>query len=327
MESLIRKFVKNEASEDDIEVLQEYFKTPIGLKHLEQIIDEFEGDFNNTHLTRSSYALEVTRSSKENNGVSSPFKRRMISAIAASFIGIAILSCIYFYNLQAHSLIVYETVAGQKTAITLPDGTIVNLNGSSSLSYYDDTWKEGKLRAVTLTGEGYFKVTSNPKKPFVVNTSGIAIKVLGTTFNVKSYDDDGAVETTLVEGKVMIEKKADENADPEFIELFPDHKATFTKNSKQIVLAKVKPESETAWVTGSLVFEDALFSDIVKDLERWYGVKIILKDQASLKCRFNTRIENESLEAVLKLFSSSSNIKYRIQDDRQVLIEGSLCDH
>ena len=327
MESLIRKFIRNEASEDDIEVLQEYFKTPIGLKHLEQIINEFEPDFDKAHLSRSSDPPQVELSSKENNAVSLPFKGRMMRAIAATFIGIAILSSIYFYNLQAHSLTVYKTVAGQKSTITLPDGTIVNLNGSSSLSYYDDTWKEGKVRSVILSGEGYFKVTSNAKKPFVVNTSGIAIKVLGTTFNVKSYDDDGAVETTLVEGKVVIEKKAEENAAPEFIELFPDHKATFTKNSKQIVLEKVKPESETAWVIGSLVFEDEPFSDIVKDLERWYGVKIVLSDNASLECRFNTRIENESLEEVLKLFSSTGNVRYHIQDDRQVLIEGSLCDN
>ena len=143
---------------------------------------------------------------------------------------------------------------------------------------------------------------------------------------MKSYDDDDEVETTLVEGKVIIEKNAEEHVTSESIELFPDQKAIFSKNSKQIVLKNVKTESEAAWVKGSLVFEDEPFSEIIKDLERWYGATIIVKDKASLQCRFNTRIENESLEEVLKLFSINGNMKYSIQDANHVLIEGSPCN-
>jgi ferric-dicitrate binding protein FerR (iron transport regulator) len=235
------------------------------------------------------------------------------------------LAGIYFYISQVHSITVYKTLAGQKTTVILPDNTVVTLNGNSSLSYRGD-WKEENLRSVLLTGEAYFKVTSYAQKPFVVSTSDISIKVLGTTFNVKSYDDDEAVETTLIEGKVIIEKEAEDQALSERIELLPDQKAIFSKNSKQIVLKNVKSESEAAWIKGSLVFEDEPFSEIVKDLERWYGAKITVKDKASLPCRFNTRIENESLEEVLKLFSLSGNMTYSIQDGNQVWIEGSLCD-
>ena len=231
----------------------------------------------------------------------------MLRALAATFIGIVMLAGNISIFLKVYGVTVYKTIAGQKTTIMLPDNTIVTLNGNSSLSYRGD-WKEEKLRSVTLTGEAYFKVTSNAQKPFIVNTSDISIKVLGTTFNVKSYDDDEAVETTLVEGKVIIEK-AKAHAEPEVIEFLPDQKAIFSKNSKQIVMEKVKPESEAAWVKGSLIFEDEPFSEIVKELERWYGVKIIVKDKASLKCRFNARIENESLEEVLKLFSFKRKCK------------------
>ena len=164
-------------------------------------------------------------------------------------------------------------------------------SGNSTLSWHGD-WKEDDTRTVNLTGEAYFKVTSNPKKPFVVNTSGIAIKVLGTTFNVKSYDDDEEVETTLVEGKVVIEKRMEAQTSPESVELLPDHKATFSKNSRQIVLEKVKTEKEAAWVKGSLIFDDEQFGEIIKDLERWYGARIEVRDKASLLCRYNARIQN-----------------------------------
>ena len=325
MKSLVRKFVENKASEDEIELLQEYFKTPAGLKCLDQIINEYAADFDKTHLTQSSYDRYEDLPSKENRDRSLRSPGKMLRAVAATFIGIAMLAGIYFYISQVYSVTVYKTVAGQKTTIILPDNTSVTLNGNSSISYLGD-WKKENIRSVVLTGEGYFKVTSNVQKPFIVNTSGISIKVLGTTFNVKSYEDDDAVETTLVEGKVVIEKDAEELAVPESIELLPDQKAIFSKNSRQIVLENVKPESEAAWVKGSLIFEDEPFSEIVKDLERWYGAKIIVKDKASLQCRFNTKIENESLEEVLKLFSSSGNVKYSIQDGNQVWIEGSLCN-
>jgi transmembrane sensor len=325
MKSLVRKFVENKASEDEIELLQQYFKTSIGLKDLDQIINEYAADFDKTHLAQSSHDDHEDFTAKEKNDMSLFSPGKMLRAVAATFIGIVMLASIYFYISQVYTVTVHKTIAGQKTTIILPDNTIVTLNGNSSLSYRGD-WKEENLRSVILTGEAYFKVTSDVQKPFVVNTSGISIRVLGTTFNVKSYDDDEAVETTLVEGKVVIEKDAEENAVPESIELLPDQKAIFSKNSKQIVLENVKPESEAAWVKGSLVFEDEPFSEIVKDLERWYGAKIIVKDKASLRCRFNTRIENESLEEVLKLFSSSGNVKYSIQDGNQVWIEGSLCN-
>jgi ferric-dicitrate binding protein FerR (iron transport regulator) len=324
MNSLLRKFVENKASEDEIELLQEYLKTPIGLNCLDQIINEYAADFEKAHLVQSSYDGHGHLTTKERNVTSLYSSGKMFRAVAATFLGMLMLTSIYFYISKVNAVKVYKTIAGQKSTIILPDNTIVTLNGESSLSYRGD-WKEESLRSVSLTGEGYFKVTSNPQKPFVVNTSGISIKVLGTTFNVKSYDNDEAVETTLVEGKVVIEKDGEEDAISESIELLPDQKAIFTKNSKQIVLENVKPESEAAWVKGSLVFEDEPFSEIVKDLERWYGTKIIVKDKASLQCRFNTRIENESLEEVLKLFSSSGNVKYSI-DDNQVWIEGSLCN-
>ncbi len=324
MKSLVRKFVENLASDDEIELLQEYFKTPQGLKDLDRVINEYAADFDKTHLVQSSYDGREDLVPKEKKGISIFSSGKMLRALAATFIGIVMLAGTYFYISKVYDVTVYETIAGQKTTIILPDNTIVTLNGSSSLSYRGD-WKEENLRSVTLTGEAYFKVTSNAQKPFVVNTSDISIKVLGTTFNVKSYDDDEAVETTLVEGKVIIEK-AIAHAEPERIELLPDQKAIFSKNSKQIVLENVKPESEAAWVKGSLIFEDEVFSEILKDLERWYGVKIIVKDKASLKCRFNATLENESLEEVLKLFSLSGNVTYSIQDGNQVWIEGSLCN-
>jgi ferric-dicitrate binding protein FerR (iron transport regulator) len=250
---------------------------------------------------------------------------RLWLRVAASILmAVAVGYGLWKSDIMGKPLSIYKTEAGQKKTITLPDNTIVTLNGNSSLSYLDN-WKEERFRSVNLSGEAYFQVTSNAQKPFVVNTAGISIKVLGTTFNVKSYDEDERVETTLVEGKVSIEKVTKDHPAHEIIELLPDQKATFSKESREIILEQVTPESEAAWIRGSLVFEDEPFSEIIKDLERLYGVKIIVKDKAALQCTFNIRLEGESLEEVLKLFSLSEEVKYRIED-RQAWIEGNLCD-
>lgn len=330
MKSLVRKYVENKASNEEIELLQEYFKTPAGLQCLDEIINEYAADFDKAHLTQSSHIddedqfTDVKRRGSvfsQHNDLSSG---RKWFAAAAAFIGMAMLAGVYFYISKESSATVYKTIAGQKSTFILPDNTIVTLNGNSTLSYRGN-WKNENTRSVILTGEAYFNVTSNAQKPFIVNASGISIKVLGTIFNVKSYDEDDAVETTLVEGKVLIEQNVGETISSESIELLPDHKAIFSKNSKQIALMKAQPEREAAWVRGSLVFEDEPFYEVVKDLERYYGARITVTDQASLQCRFNARIENESLEEVLKLFSLNSNMKYSIDDDKHVRIEGSLC--
>src|SRR5687767_10606529 len=120
IESLVRKFVENKASEHEIELLQEYFKTPIGLKYLDQIMDEYAADFDKAHLAHSSHDAHEA-STLEENGRSLLFSGRMLRAFAATFIGMVMLAGIYFYISQVYSVTVYKTVAGQKTTITLPD--------------------------------------------------------------------------------------------------------------------------------------------------------------------------------------------------------------
>jgi ferric-dicitrate binding protein FerR (iron transport regulator) len=326
IEALVRKFVANQASEGDIELLQEYFKTPVGLKCLGDVMDEHAADFDESPLSVSGNdAMQPLRIREQRKKTSFGFANRVTRAIAASFIGIALVAIAYLFVSDRGSVTVYQTKSGEKATLTLPDNTVVTLNGNTTLSYRGN-WSKAELRSVELSGEAYFSVTSNPQKPFVVNTSDIAIRVLGTTFNVKSYDEDEEVETTLLEGKVMIEKTAEVGAKPETINLLPDQKATFRKDSKQIALETVDSENEASWITGTLIFEDEPFSEIIKDLQRRYGVKITVSDTASLACRFNTTIEGESLEKVLELFSLSGNVKYHFKNPHDVWIEGTLCE-
>lgn len=318
MESIVRRFVENKVSPEELRLLEAYFKTQEGLRCLERIIDEHEAEFDNPHLVLSGVNNNTLDARKAN------VRFRSWGALAAAVTAVVILAFSYMiYVSNASSTIAFTTAAGERNTITLPDGTVVIMNGNSSLSYNERDW-EGDSRPLQFSGEAYFKVKSNPERPFIVNTSAIAIKVLGTTFNVKSYDEDPSIETTLVEGKVQIQR-IQGKLHAETVELSPDHKATYSKDSEKIVMEETQSAKEVAWINGSLVFEDEPFSEIVKDLERWYGVSITVEDQSSMNCRFNAVVENESLEQVMQLFTAIGNLQYQFVDDHNLIIKGSIC--
>lgn len=212
------------------------------------------------------------------------------------------------------------TPKGKRSLISLRDGTKVWLNADSRLKYSGFT--DHPTREVFLEGEAFFDVAEE-ERPFIVNTSDIAIKVLGTSFNVKSYPDDQKIETTLVIGKVSIESKDDQ---PKQVSLLPYQKAVFEKGSRKIILEnQVDVEPYTSWKNGALMFDDQPFSEIIFNLERWYNVAIHIDDKSSLACRFSAKINNKTLKEVMELFKSSDGIHYRIDGD-QVFITGKLCD-
>lgn len=210
---------------------------------------------------------------------------------------------------------------GKRTIISLEDGTKVWLNAESTLEY-PETFANKPFREVHLVGEAFFDVQENVSQPFIVHTSDINIKVLGTSFNVKSYKEDRNIETTLVHGKVTIESS---NEKTKHVTLLPNQKAIFEKESKNIVLEnQVNTEISTAWKEGNLIFEGRPLHEIIGELERWYNVTILVKDKASLKCHYSAKINNKTLEEVLELFRVTDGIEYQI-DGKKVTIAGTLC--
>lgn len=213
------------------------------------------------------------------------------------------------------------TSKGQRNLIVLEDGTSVWLNSESRLKY-PSTFKNENTREVYLEGEAFFNVVKNPGKPFVVHTSEISIKVLGTAFNVKSYKQDTFIETTLVHGSVSIEAQ-DQGKN---IQLLPNQHAKFNKHSKELILEETVQTSDYVdWKNGVLIFDEQPFSKVKEALERWYNITIHIEDKSALNCTFSARFVNESLEDVLELFKTSESITYSIEGD-QVYISGKLCE-
>jgi ferric-dicitrate binding protein FerR (iron transport regulator) len=270
--------------------------------------------------------------------------RHKVWLAAASFLIIALAGWLWINNRSASNngeikQEAIEAKKGSRTRSMLPDGTTVWLNAGSKLSYDDDF--TGATRNVRLDGEAFFDVTKQPGRPFIVHTSGIDIKVLGTAFNVKSYPEDKTVETTLYRGSVKVfrEKESEESA----IQLRPNEKLTLPKeaaiqpeelSSKEGEKLSVKeslPASstlahldstkkeneriETAWVYNRLEIQGDNFDEMAKKLERWYNVTIIFTDEKVKELSFVGTFENENVEQAFTALKVANNrFSYQIKN-------------
>jgi transmembrane sensor len=210
---------------------------------------------------------------------------------------------------------------GRRTMLELQDGTTIWLNSDTRIEYNKD-FMAGATRDIYLKGEAYFKVAPDKSRPFIVHTENVSIRVLGTSFNVKAYDNDSRIETTLVEGKIVIQNKAQEGK----IDLSPNQRAVFSKKKQNILIENyTRTENYTSWKNGVLTFEDEPMREIIPVLERWYNVAFHVEDNAMLECQFTAKVNNKSLEEVLELFKVSEKITYRIEG-RQVFLSGRFCE-
>ena len=170
-------------------------------------------------------------------------------------------------SLETRQYAVLTTPNGGNYTITLPDGTKVWLNAASTLRY--PLSFTGDVREVALDGEAYFEVHKNHKQPFTVVSHGQRVTVLGTTFNVNAYLDEGEITTTLVEGAVEVTKQGADDGQP----LYPGQQAVFKNNTFDIKAVDVS--YYTNWRTGKFTFDRVKLSVVLRHIERWYDVEFV----------------------------------------------------
>lgn len=201
---------------------------------------------------------------------------------------------------------------GQKTRILLPDSSIVLLNGNSQIRYNQNFNEDN--RKVELKGEGYFDVRKDLSKQFIVSTSELDVKVFGTSFNVKANDDDQNVEVGLNSGKVRIDRD-----EKEIAHLIPGQVANFDKKEQKIYVAKMDINLVSAWTREEMIFQENSLEEIIKYMERWYGVDIKIAPELLDGELLTFKVKTESLNELLNLINILKPIKYQV-DGKRVLI-------
>ena len=164
-----------------------------------------------------------------------------------------------------------------------------------------------------LTGQGYFEVTKNPEKPFIVKVNpAYSVEVLGTTFNVSAYRDDETIGTTLVEGSVKL-NIGQKNGKVISQLLKPDEKAEFMKSTCKLNISSVNTDYDTAWINGEIIFRNHSMRQVLKMLGRHYNVKFDVKDDEVLNSIITARFKDEQLPQVMEYLKLASGISYKIK--------------
>jgi len=232
-------------------------------------------------------------------------------AAAVLFIPVFLLSAYLFIQQGQGNVrtLAVRTNPGVISAFDLPDGSKVWLNANSELRYPSDF--NADTRTVELTGQGYFEVTKNAHKPFIVKADkDYSVEVLGTSFNVSAYKDESMIETTLVEGSVKLNVVSGGKRMTQMLK--PNEKAEYQKGAGKIKVFDVNTEYDTAWKNGEIIFRNHPMDKVLKTQERHYHVVFEVKDNEILKSIITARFKDEQLPQVLEYLKLASGIQYAI---------------
>lgn len=198
------------------------------------------------------------------------------------------------------------------TKINLPDSSVVWLNHSSSLRY--PSVFIGDQRLVELEGEGFFEVSSNPDKPFIVNTGKIQVVAHGTIFNVMAYPEENRVETSLIKGEVDLREIKQLGKTEILYKMNPSDLAVYDKTSNSINTRTIKDDRYFSWKNGKMVLTDEPMTEVIRKISRWFNVDISIGDPRLNDLTLTATFVNETLPEVLELLSHVYPVGYTISD-------------
>ena len=221
-----------------------------------------------------------------------------------------------------HAPVVFNTLTtprGGQYQLILPDGSKVWLNASSSIHF--PTAFTGNQRDVELTGEAYFEIAKNKEKPFHVNVKGMQVEVLGTHFNVNAYGDEDEIATTLLEGSVKVKKSASTNSVAKTVLIQPGEQANLTKDGSLKINRQPDLGEVVAWKEGNFEFNNASIPAIMRQVSRWYDVKVDYKGAIPHR-QFTGKISrNVNLNQLIGMLQYTG-VNVKIQD-KEITISGN----
>ncbi|SMC54851.1 FecR family protein [Pedobacter nyackensis] len=227
-----------------------------------------------------------------------------------------------------------STAKGETYRVRLPDGSLVWLNAASSLTYATSLNEHGERR-VTLSGEAYFEIFKDKKHPFIVESKGQEVEVLGTHFNVNAYGDEASIKTTLLEGSVQITLlplstsggKRDvrqrggggaEKGNWNTI-LKPNQQAVVNGDKLDVFTANI--EQTIAWKNGSFAFHKQSLKDIMRNLARWYDVEVVY-DPGFKDALFTGSVSRfKSMSTILHILEITGKVHFKVEGRKVIVME------
>jgi ferric-dicitrate binding protein FerR (iron transport regulator) len=311
IETIITKYITNEASHKEKEILLDWVKkSESNKKKFNELRDAW-------YLTNNkiNYKLRL----KKTNSLG----KNIMKAVA--IIAVIALSFALGYQSDKHDLaeslvsytkkIEFTTVSvknGEKARVNLPDGSKVVLNSGSKIRYSNLYGKSSRI--VYLTGEAYFEVEKSPKRFYVNLKNAPNIKVYGTKFNVKAYENSNKTTTTLIEGSIALTL----NNKEEYLK--PGEQSVYTKRKRFYKLQNVDTDYITSWTNGELQFKNTQLAEVIKDFERYYDIKIDVQDKNLLTRRITAKFQRNELLYSLGVLRAILPVKF-YKNGEQIVVQ------
>ena len=327
---LINRYVNNEASAEEIEVL-------LHLIQIGQIDDLIRTSLESDAKSFLENEIQFKNDVEEPVILfTSPTPKRTLYTfikIAASLLIIMGLTMLMYTKKPAIGsffnpvkYVTVEAANGKVKKLILSDGSEVWLNAGTSLRYPEKFISD--KRELTLEGEAFFKVHHDPEKAFIIHSSHLNTVVLGTSFNVKSYKNEPS-QVTVLSGKVAVAENSTllsaAKTEGKTVFLSPAQQTTYRSGSGFSLRNHVDPKEYMGWQKGNLVFTGKTLLQMKSIIERWYDVKIILENKKLESCSMVGSYHQETLKNILEAMRFSLNITYKISG-KVVIIKGGKCN-
>lgn len=325
----LNKLASGELSTDEKKRLLDYISSGFRDNDLSRLMQQHWEQIPKQRFEKSDLYMQQLRNkiwakisgSEEKPKWVSDWKSYLTKIAALLFIPLLISSVYLFWLLgqlpdeQAVMQQVYAS-PGSRVHFTLSDKSEVWLNSGSMLEY-PANFNNQKQRRVKLQGQGYFKVSHDAGHPFLVETSELNIRVVGTSFDVSTYANDPFIRSTLEEGSIVLTDLQGK----EVIHLNPGQKASFNRTTREFVIEKVNTQLITSWKDGRLNFRNTPLDEVVNQLERWFNCSIhVSPDLLGANILYTATIQDETLGEVLEMIEISTSVKINVKN-REVTIE------
>lgn len=231
----------------------------------------------------------------------------------AAVILVAFISGYMFFDAKYGSFeAAFNTITvppGQRVNLSLSDGTKVCLNAGSTFIY--PSLFAGNMRNVKLSGEAFFEVSTNKEKPFVVHTNVCDVEVLGTKFNVDAYDKENTFSAALMEGKIKVKNKINPS---NVVHLSPNHKVTLSQG--KLAVSDISDYDIYRWKDGLICFTNLNFIDLMRRIEKYYGIKLVIENQSLSKHSFSGKFRiSDGIENLLRVIQKDVKYRYTRSED------------
>lgn len=324
IDRLIARYLSSEATEKEKEALEKWMKENDGNRFVVNQLEKltYKSGYQTDDLKISDHRLQIwNRINKDNRIIRRRNLISIISKVAAVFI--IITSTVLFVNLNDNERKINPEVnvevvhkiakSGQKLTLQLPDGSFVKLNAESEIifpSIFPDS-----IRKVELIGEAFFEVEKDTLRPFIVKSEFVQTTVLGTSFNIKAYPDEDEIEVALLTGKVNVEDLI--NRENRYF-INPGQSIKMDNEGNRHI-SLFDYQSVFGWKENLLIFNESSFQEIIKNLERWYGVEFIVQGNIP-DWDYKGTFSDASLKEVLEVMSNSEGFDYNIIKDEVIII-------